>query len=498
MYRLFTTLLLTYLAQNTLAQSAKIHIDLLHSEASSCTLYVPEWGFMQDYLKKATIEIPLDKQGSGSFVLPLDRPVQAWFYYGPADQIYSLFLSPGDSLIFKADSTQTVEVTGRGAQNNQPLLGSAHLDFEDQLFAGDTLPDRILPAINLSARRYDSLFQVYKQRFHPTEDFVRIYTKDLAYFKAAGYFGFKENNKYKIQDAFYRNHAQWQRAQDSLFAQINLDDPSALGAHNYTRLLANYLLRTKEALWREATDSPAVFCREWYDTTVTAGMAMFQADVQNLLKEKIIHHYFKNPAVVAYLYAAVIEDALAESNPDNLVEIYDRFKQSFPQDPYVSTFEPYIRSIKERETGQLNSAIVFAPDSGVALHSMEDLLALVKGKTVLLDMWGTWCSPCREEIQQNSQAIRDHFKGKGLDYLYVANFDQGNAQKWKKLIGYFNMEGTHVLAGQGLTKDILKKVKGTGFPSYVVIKRDGTYALSKAGYPMDRDVLIKQLEDALK
>jgi protein-disulfide isomerase-like protein with CxxC motif len=67
----------------------------------------------------------------------------------------------------------------------------------------------------------------------------------------------------------------------------------------------------------------------------------------------------------------------------------------------------------------------------------------------------------------------------------------------QKLIAYFKLTGTHVLANEKLSDDIMKKTKGRGYPTYIVIKKDGSYELSKAGYPMDRGVLIKQLEDAL-
>ncbi len=113
-------------------------------------------------------------------------------------------------------------------------------------------------------------------------------------------------------------------------------------------------------------------------------------------------------------------------------------------------------------------------------------------------MWGTWCSPCRQEIEKNSAEIKKHFKGKGLEYFYVANYDASNTKAWKELISYFNLEGTHILASQALTKSVMNAVKGKGFPTYFLIKKDGSYELSKAGYPMERAKLIQQLEEALK
>ncbi len=190
-------------------------------------------------------------------------------------------------------------------------------------------------------------------------------------------------------------------------------------------------------------------------------------------------------------------NALSQHNPENIVSIFDGFKRKYPNSKYIRWFGPSIDTIRRQESQQLGSDFTLVADNGTKLNTMEDLLALTKGKTVLLDMWGTWCGPCRYEINNEGPAIKAYFKGKGLDYFYVANNDQKNEIEWKKLIVDFGMKGTHILANARLSKDIMAKVKGAGYPTYVIIKKDGTYELSKAGYPMKRDVLIKQLEEAL-
>ena len=85
-----------------------------------------------------------------------------------------------------------------------------------------------------------------------------------------------------------------------------------------------------------------------------------------------------------------------------------------------------------------------------------------------------------------------------MEFLYIANHDMGKQREWKQLIQYFNLEGSHIMANDGLSKDIMGKVKGTGYPTYIVIHKDGTFELSKADYPMKREVLIKQLEEAMQ
>jgi thiol-disulfide isomerase/thioredoxin len=315
---------------------------------------------------------------------------------------------------------------------------------------------------------------------------------------AREYYSFKENNKFGIRPAYGRHQAEWQRVQDSLFTGLNLDNAEAVPSPSYQSFLGEFLLRTKEDLWTEAYEHPTDFYRTWYDTTPEAGIDLFRADQQNLLQEKIILHYFKSPAVVEYLYALLLEDALWSRNPTNFLPIYDRFKKRFPHSTYLQLLGPEAKTVTDRLQWGLNAKMVFAPDSGAHLHTWEDLLAFVKGKTVLVDMWGTWCSPCRQQIEENAKALHDYFKGKGVEFLYVANHDSLHTAQWKKLIAYFDLEGTHVLAGTDLTKDVMAKVKGTGFPTYVVIRRDGTFALADGGYPMKRDLVIKQLEAALQ
>lgn len=143
----------------------------------------------------------------------------------------------------------------------------------------------------------------------------------------------------------------------------------------------------------------------------------------------------------------------------------------------------------------LNGKIIFLSDS---LKSFKQLLNHFKGQTVLLDMWGAWCGPCRKEINNNSAALKEHFAGRDVKFLYVANYDIGKEKIWKELIAYFNLEGYHLLAGSLITNDIMKRIKSQEYPTYVIIDKYGNFEKSKAGYPMKRPVLIQQIEEALK
>jgi thiol-disulfide isomerase/thioredoxin len=505
MKKTFICVLLTFVLTPLLwAQTASVHVTVANTSSSACVFVRTEQTFMRDFLKKGYTEIALNNHKTATYTIQITKPEFITFYCDSSSTRegkslhYSFFISPGDDLDFKADFARKdfgITVTGKGNNNNQPLRRTFFsADFEQ--FNKDTLPNRMITAINDTAKRIGNTFKTYVEQYRPSAAFIKYMQYNIDYYATQTFYNLKENNKFALEDAYYRNIAKWQHVTDSLFSRTKLDNADALPVPNYRSLTRYFLLRKKEALWRESTTDSVAFFKDWYNANVTEGRKAFMDDRSNLLQEKIINKYFTGD-VAEYLYAILFDDAFAEANPANVVAIFNRFKQKYPNSIYINWFSPSVENVIKKSNNSLSNEMVFAKDNGTQLNTLEDIQELAKGKTVLLDMWGTWCGPCRKEMENNSDAIKDHFKNKGLDYFYVANYDLKNETNWKKLIAYFKLTGTHVLANERLSDDIMKKTKGRGYPTYIIIKKDGSYELSKAGYPMDRGVLIKQLEDAL-
>jgi thiol-disulfide isomerase/thioredoxin len=502
MKRLFSIVIpMLLLAGAAYAQKSSLNISLANSTAKECDVWIYNAAERFGQGLTGYLELPLDKNGAVSRTFSFTRPqfVRLYCSSDTAESkhfYYNIFIRPGDDLSLKADFNKEnngIIVTGKGSENNQPAI-SSFADMEQQRFYGDTLPYRIIAAINKQQPIDKRTLDEYIKKYKPSDEFIKASKYNLEYFPYKAYYTFKEGNKYQVWQAYGRNIAAWQKIQDSLSARVVLNNEDALLSFNYIELIGDFLLREKERLWEVRFKEPEAFFKQWYNAGVTEGTKLYNDDQENLLQEKIINRYFTGKCA-KYLYAVLLNGAIGVNDPKNVVEIFARYKQAYPG---VTWFQPAIDTIIKREQRTLDGKMIFAADNGTNLNTIEDVLALTKGKTVLLDMWGTWCGPCRQELALEGPAIKAYFKGKGLDYLYVANRDSNNEDNWKKLIAYFDLEGTHILANANLTKDIMAKVKGTGYPTYVIIKKDGTYELSKAGYPMNRGILIKQLEAALE
>lgn len=450
------------------------------------------------FRKEKDIIVPLT-EGKGFWSVALTSPMFVTAYYEDSlnnnGYSYLFYLSPGDNLVFSFDANNpdsTYKVIGRGSNHNQPILQKV---INDELDLGaykkDSLPYAVLGIIEKMAEKRRLIVNSYFAKNKPAGSFRKICSLYLRYYPVWTYLRFRGEQWFSARQTYQRNEKYWQEKEDSILAVNPLGNDLLLQLDEYAFFLSLYLTRIKERIWRQQE-----FLKEYYDTrTVEEAKKLHADDPENLLKERIVQKHFSGKTA-EYLDAVLFRDAIKEKE-DNLPEIYSRFIKNYPGSQYIPYLQPAIASIENRRKHKLTDQMVFVENSE-AFQTFEDILKLVKGKTVLLDMWGTWCGPCRAEIIEHSDSIKQHFADKSLTYLYIANYDQEREKKWKELISYYKLTGMHILASQSLTKDIMEKVKGEGFPTNVIIKRDGSFELSKAGYPMKRELLIKQVEKALK
>lgn len=62
---------------------------------------------------------------------------------------------------------------------------------------------------------------------------------------------------------------------------------------------------------------------------------------------------------------------------------------------------------------------------------LADLIGNLSGKVVYIDIWASWCDPCRREMPA-SLALHDAYSEKGVEFVYIANND--SEEKWREAI----------------------------------------------------------------
>lgn len=104
---------------------------------------------------------------------------------------------------------------------------------------------------------------------------------------------------------------------------------------------------------------------------------------------------------------------------------------------------------------------------------LKKLLEPYKGKYVLLDIWGTWCKPCKDALKHSAEEYA-YLRDFDIEYLYLAY--NSPKELWEKIIKVYNVMGDNVSHYNLPDKQqiaIQRYLKVTSFPSYKLFDRDG-------------------------
>lgn len=178
-----------------------------------------------------------------------------------------------------------------------------------------------------------------------------------------------------------------------------------------------------------------------------------------------------------------------------LKELSSGFHTRFPQ----SIYRPEVNRLLERYLRTQT-----AKDQGIRWEepaaTLDSLLARFRGKVVVVDLWGSWCGPCREEFASHP-AVKEAAKGKPVVFLYIAvehTPERVRRQRWQETVRFYELTGYHVLAGKDLEQDLMKQYENRlVFPSYILVDKSGRIVNLHAAHPSETSTLLAQLSALL-
>jgi thiol-disulfide isomerase/thioredoxin len=119
--------------------------------------------------------------------------------------------------------------------------------------------------------------------------------------------------------------------------------------------------------------------------------------------------------------------------------------------------------------------------------SLKDL----KGKNVYIDIWATWCGPCKVEIP-SLKKLEEEYKDKNIAFVSIS-VDEGRgypnnsaeeAKKgWKKMIADKQMGGIQLFADKAWNSDFIKAFKVRSIPRFILIDKNGLVVNADAPRP---------------
>ncbi len=116
--------------------------------------------------------------------------------------------------------------------------------------------------------------------------------------------------------------------------------------------------------------------------------------------------------------------------------------------------------------------------------SLDDL----KGKFVYVDVWATWCGPCKREIPFLKE-LEGKYRGKNIEFVSISVDKSADHDKWQKMVKEKELKGIQLFSDKDWDSDFVKEYLIKGIPRFILIDPNGNIVNSNAPRPSDSKLI---------
>ncbi|WP_461533684.1 TlpA family protein disulfide reductase [Sinomicrobium sp.] len=163
--------------------------------------------------------------------------------------------------------------------------------------------------------------------------------------------------------------------------------------------------------------------------------------------------------------------------------LYDKFGADCPYPEMAAVVRDKYREMEGMLEGNPAPEVVFEDTEGTTIALSE-----LKGKYTYIDLWATWCGPCKKEIP-SLKKVAKAYEGKNIQFVSISIDKEEDRGKWQDFVRDNDLNGIQLIADKNAHDKLAKAFNIKMIPRFILLDPEGKIVDATAPYPSDEKLL---------
>lgn len=173
---------------------------------------------------------------------------------------------------------------------------------------------------------------------------------------------------------------------------------------------------------------------------------------------------------------------------EKMDDMYAFFNEESTDADHKELVTETYQELQKLKRGELSPTFDYENFAG-GKTALNDL----KGKYVYVDVWATWCGPCKAEIP-SLKKVEKAYHGKNIEFVSISVDSKRDHAKWGDMIRDKDLGGLQLFADDSWNSKFVQDYRINGIPRFILIDPEGRIVSADAPRPSD-EKLVEKLKE---
>jgi peroxiredoxin len=191
----------------------------------------------------------------------------------------------------------------------------------------------------------------------------------------------------------------------------------------------------------------------------------------------------KNPYILAYFDYTTTQSILQKTGDTALLsKYYNEYLARTKDGTYLTEIKNVYHN-RLTYTDHKPAPDFSYKDVGGKTVSLADF----RGKFVYIDVWATWCAPCKAELP-HLKDLEAAYQHKNIQFVSISVDVQEDKEKWKEFVKKNGLTGIQLVSDHAFESAFIGKMNISSIPRFILIDPEGKIVAADALRPSDKDL----------